>query len=113
MAYLFDDFQKFGKEHLEAMTKSSSLVTKGWQTIAAESSDFSKKSLDNSAVYLEQLLGAKTFENSLQVQSEYAKTFFLGLLEFLKKTGEVYSGLFKEAFSPTESTLTKVQACKE
>jgi hypothetical protein len=113
MADLFDDFQKFGKEHLEAMTKSSSLLTKSWQTIAAESSDFSKKSLDNGAVYLEQLLGAKTIENSLQIQSEYAKTFFTGLLEYLKKTGEVYSNLFKQAFKPIESAVTKVQAYKE
>ena len=36
MAYLFDDFQKFGKEQLEVVTTSSSSLAKGWQTIAAE-----------------------------------------------------------------------------
>jgi hypothetical protein len=40
MAYLFDHFQKFGKEHLESVTKSSSSLAKSWQTIAAESLDF-------------------------------------------------------------------------
>jgi hypothetical protein len=105
MGYLFDDFQKYGKERLEAMSSS-------WQTIAAESSDFSKKSLENSAVYVEQLLGAKTFDTSLQVQSDYARTFFTGLLEYLKKTGEVYSNFFKEAFKPIESAVTKVQPYK-
>ena len=105
MAYVFDDFQKFGKERLETITKS-------WQTIAAESSDFSKQSLENSAVYVEQLLGAKTFETSLQVQSDYARTFFMGLLEYLKKTSEVYSNFFEEAFKPVESAVTKVQAYK-
>jgi len=105
MGYLLDDVQKYGKERLEAMTKS-------WQTIAAESSDFSKKSLENSAVYVEQLLGAKTFETSLQVQSDYARTLFTGLLEYLQKTGEIYSNLFNEAFKPVESAVTKVQAYK-
>jgi hypothetical protein len=105
MVHLFDDFQKYGKERLEAMSSS-------WQTIAAQSSDFSKKSLENSAVYVEQLLGAKTFETSLQVQSDYASTFFTGLLEYLKKTGEVYSNFLKEAFKPIESAVTKVQAYK-
>ena len=75
MGYLFDDFQKYGKERFQAMSIS-------WRTIAAESSDFSKKSLENSAVYVEQLLGAKTFETSLQVQSDYARTFFTELLEY-------------------------------
>src|SRR5262245_1399783 len=105
MGYLFDDVQKYGAERLEAMTKS-------WQTVAAESSDFSKKSLENSAAYVEQLLGAKTYETSLQVQSDYARTFFTELLEYLKKTGEVYSNFFKEAYKPIESAVTKVQAYK-
>jgi hypothetical protein len=30
MAYLFDDFQKFGKEHLEVVTTSSSFLAKSW-----------------------------------------------------------------------------------
>jgi hypothetical protein len=105
MGYPVDNIQKYGKERLEAMTKS-------WQTIVAESSDFSKKSLENSAVYVEQLLGAKTLETSLQVQSDYARTFFTELLEYLKKTGEVYSNFFNEAFKPIESAVTKVQAYK-
>ena len=105
MAYLFEEFQKYGKERLEAMSSS-------WQTIAAESSAYSKKSIENSAVYVEQLLGAKTFETSLQVQSDYAKTFFTGLFEYLKKTSEVYSNFFNEAFKPIESAITKVQAYK-
>ena len=56
--------------------------------------------------------GAKTFETSLQVQSDYARTFFTGLLEYLKKTGEVYSNFFNEAFKPIESAVTKVQSYK-
>jgi hypothetical protein len=30
MAYLFDDFQKFGKEQLEVVTTSSSSLAKSW-----------------------------------------------------------------------------------
>ena len=30
MAYIFDDFQKFGKEHLEVVTTSSSSLAKSW-----------------------------------------------------------------------------------
>ena len=30
MAYLFDDFQKFGKEQIEVLSKSSSSLAKGW-----------------------------------------------------------------------------------
>jgi hypothetical protein len=37
MAYLFDDFQKFGNEHLEVMTASSSSLAKSW--LATRDSD--------------------------------------------------------------------------
>ena len=109
MAYLFDGFQKFGKEHLEAVTKSTSSLAKSWQTIAAESSEYSKKSFENSSAFLEKLLGAKSFESAIQIQSEYAKTFFEGLIGYVTKTGELYSNLAKEAFKPIEPAITKVQ----
>jgi len=113
MTYRFDDFQKFGKEQLEALTNSSSTLAKSWQTIAAESSDYSKKSFENSSAYFEKLLGAKSFESGLQIQSEYAKTFLDGFFTYVKKTGELYSNLAKESFKPAETALAKVQASKE
>ena len=113
MAYLFDDFQKFGKEHLEAVTTTTSSFAKGWQTIAAESSEYSKKSIETGTAFFEKLLGAKSFESAIQIQSEYAKTFFEGLVGYVTKTGELYSNLAKEAFKPFETAITKVQAVKE
>jgi hypothetical protein len=113
MAYRFDDFQKFGKEQLEAVTTSSSSLAKSWQTIATESGKYSKKSFENGSAYLEKLLGTKSFENTVQIQSEYAKTFFEGFFEYVKKTGELYSSLAKETYKPIETAIAKVQASKE
>jgi hypothetical protein len=113
LACQFDDFQKYGKEQLEVMTTSSSSLAKGWQTIAAESSEYSKKSFENGSAFVEKLLGAKSFENTLQIQSEYAKTFFEGFSEYVKKTGELYSNLAKETFKPIETAISKVQPFKE
>ena len=113
MAYLFDGFEKFGKDHLEAVTKSTSSLANSWQTIAVESSEYSKKSIENGSAFFEKLLGAKSFEGAIQIQSEYAKTFFEGLVGYVTKTGELYSNLAKEAFKPIETAITKVQAVKE
>ena len=109
MAYLFDGYQKFGKEHLETVTTSSSSVVKSWETIAAKSSEYSKKSIENGSAFFEKLLGAKSFESAIQIQSEYAKTFFEGLVGYVTKTGELYSHLAKEATKPIEIAITKVQ----
>jgi len=113
MAYLVDDFQKYSKEKFEAVTTSSSSLSKSWQAIAAESSEYSKKSFENSSAFFEKLLGAKSFETAIQVRSEYAKTFFDGLVGYVTKTGEIYSNLAREVFKPIDAAITKVQASKE
>ncbi len=112
MAYQFDDFQKYGKEQLEVVTTSSSSLAKGWQTIAAKSSEYSKKSFENGSAFFEKLLGAKSFESAIQIQSEYTKTFFEELVGYVTKTSELYADLAKEAFKPIETAITKVQAAK-
>src|ERR1700749_2660638 len=43
MATNFDDFQKFSKEQLEAVSSVAASLAKGFQTIAAETTDYSKR----------------------------------------------------------------------
>jgi hypothetical protein len=114
MTYQFDNFfQKFGKEHLEAVTASSSSLAKSWQAIAAESSDYAKKSFENGSAFFEKMLTAKSFESILQIQSEYAKSRCDALLGYVTKVGELYSGLAKDAFKPVDTPTSKVQGFRE
>lgn len=113
MAYTPDDFQKFGKEQLAAVTNSSSFVAKSWQTLAAESTEYSKRSLENGSVFLEKLLAAKTFENAIELQLEYVKSSYIEFVGYVTKIGELYSKLAKEASAPIGTAITKVQASKE
>jgi hypothetical protein len=113
VTYQFDDFQKFGKEHLEAVTKSSSTFAKGWQAIASESSDYAKKSFENGSALFGKLLGAKSFGDALQIRSEYAKSSSDGLVEYVTKLCDLYSNLAKEAFKPADSAVSKVQSFRE
>ncbi len=106
----FDEFQKFGKEQLEAASSIASSLAKGFQTIAAETTDYSKKSIESNSAYVERLLGAKSLDNAIQIQSEYAKSAYEGFVAQATKIGELYSNLAKEAFKPVDSVFAKVQA---
>ena len=110
MATNFDDFQKIGKEQLEAATTAAASLAKGFQTIAAEATDYSKKSLESSSAYVEKLLGAKSLDTAIQIQSEYAKTAYEGFIAQATKMGELYSNLAKEAFKPVEGAIAKAQS---
>jgi len=110
MATNFDEFQKLGKEQLEAATSAATSLAKGLQTIAAEATDYSKKSLENSSTYIEKLLGANSLDSAIQIQSEFAKTSYEGFVAQLTKFSELYSALAKEAFKPVEGAIAKAQA---
>ena len=68
------------------------LVQTYWQ-LSPEATDYSKKSLDNRLAFVEKLLGAKSFDGAVQLQSEYAKTSFEGFAVRATKMGELYSNL--------------------
>jgi hypothetical protein len=105
----FDEFEKFGKGQIEAASMASASLAKGFQTIAAETTDYSKKSFEANSAYVEKLLGAKSLDEAIQTQSEYAKSTYEGFVTQATKIGEVYTNLAKEAFNPIESMIAKVQ----
>jgi phasin family protein len=113
MANNFDDFQKFGKEQFEAATTALTSLTKGFQTIAAETTEFSKRSLEDGSVYVEKLCRANSLDSAVQIQSEFAKTSYEGLVAQMNKMTELYSALAREAFRPVERAMAKAQSAAE
>jgi hypothetical protein len=105
-----DECQKFGKEQLETASSVAASLSKGFQTIAAETADYSKKSIESNSAFVEKLLSAKSLDDAVQIQSEHAKSAYEGFVAQATKLGELYTILAKEAFKPMESALAKVQA---
>ena len=99
----FDSVQKLGKDQFEAMSAAAAAVTKGWQSIAAETTDYSKKSFEKSRVLAEKLIAVKKIDEAFQLQSDFAKTAYEDFLAEATKIGEIYSSMAKEAFKPMES----------
>jgi hypothetical protein len=106
----FEELQKLSKEQMEAATAATASMTKGLQTIAAETSEYSKRSLENGSAYFEKLLGARKIEDAVQIQSDFAKTSYEGFVAQATRIGELYASLAREAFRPVESAFTKTQS---
>jgi hypothetical protein len=112
MAYEFDDIQKYGKEQFDAATAATTSFAKTLQAIATETADYSKKSFESGTAFVEKLLGAKSYDSAIQIQSEYWKNSYAGFIAQATKLGELYSNLAKEAFKPIENAFTKAQGGK-
>lgn len=106
----FENLQKLGKEQMDATLKTFGSVSKGAQAIAVEVADFSKKSFEDSSATLEKLVGAKSLEKAVEIQSDYLKSAYEGFVAQSSKLGELYANLAKEAFKPVEGLYSKAQA---
>jgi hypothetical protein len=109
----FDEFDRFGKEQLEAASTAATSLAKGFQTIAAETADYAKKSLEANSAYVEKLLGARSLDHAVEIQSEYAKSAYESFVTQATKIGELYTSLAKNAFKPVENMITKIQSAAD
>jgi len=112
MANEFDDVQNYGKEQFGAAAAATTCFAKTLQTIATETADYSKKALEHNSAFMEKLLGAKSYDTAIQIQSEYWKTSYAGFVAQATKIGELYSSLAKEAFKPVETAVNQVYSGK-
>ena len=104
----FEDFQKLGKDNVDVAMKQFGTVSKGWQAIATEFADYSKKSFEDGSAALEKLFGVKSLEKAFEVQSDYVKSSYEGFVAEATKLGELYTDLAKEAYKPFEGSFGKV-----
>ncbi len=102
----FEDIQVFGKEGFEAAVASSTAVTKGFQTMAQEAADFSRKSLELGTGAFEKVVAARSFERVLEVQQGYAKEAYEAFVAQATKMGELTAAAAKEAYKPYEATFS-------
>ncbi len=98
-----DEVQKAGKDGFDAVVSSFGEANKGLQAIAAEITAYSKKSFEDGTRAFEQLLGAKSFEQVIQIQSEYARMVYEAHVAELSKLGEMYAGLTRNAYKPVQA----------
>lgn len=101
----FDEIQTASKEGFEAFTASTAALTKGYQAVATEVADFSKKSFEKSTGHFEKAVAAKSFEKAVEVQQAFAKESFDATVAEFTKLGELYAAAAKSAFKPFEASF--------
>lgn len=101
----FEEFQSFGKDGYEAYVASSSALTKGFQTIAQEFADYSRKAFEQSSAVFEKASGAKSIDKAMEVQQVFTKESYESLVAQMTKMGELYVATAKEAYKPFEASF--------
>jgi hypothetical protein len=104
----FDEIQKYSKDGIDVALKSVDAVSKGLQTIASETADYTKKSFESGAAAFEKLLAAQSLDKAVEVQSEYVRAAYEGYVGQVTKFGEIFADMAKGAYKPFEGAFGKV-----
>jgi hypothetical protein len=103
----FETFQKMGKDLADATVKSTAVLTKGVQTVLGEVADQQKKNVEQAAAVFEKLKGVKSFDKFVEIQMDYTKSFYEGVVAQSNKFYDLSSKLSKEALQPYEALSPK------
>src|SRR5262245_39963810 len=98
----FEDFQKLGQQNVDAAMKVVGEWSKGWQAIATEMTDYTKRSFEEGTATFEKLLAARSMEQAMEIQSGYARRAYDGYLHQISKLGGLHADWANEAYKPVE-----------
>jgi len=68
--------QKMSNANVDATVQSFEGVTKATQAIATEIADYTKRSFESGTKTMENLLGAKSLDKAIEVQTESARAAY-------------------------------------
>ena len=101
----FEEVQKAGQESLNRTLESFGALSRGWQSLADETADYSKKSFEASAAHMEKLLGAKTLDVAFETQADFVRTSYEHAVGRAARFGELYLDLVKDESKPFEGMV--------
>ena len=91
----------------EAASRSFTEANKGFQALAAEMMQYSKAAFDDATRTWEKLIGVRSLEQAVEIQSDYAKRVYENHMAELKKLGEMCVGMVRDASKPVEDVSRK------
>lgn len=99
----YEDLTQYGKEFVESGTTSLNSLSSGAQSIAAEASEYTRKSVQAGNDFVEALISAKSIEDAVDIQADYFKKSYETFVAEASRFSELYADLAKSAYKPFES----------
>jgi phasin family protein len=109
MTTMFEDAGAFGKEWMQSSTKSFASLNSMAQGIASEMADYTKSSYEAGAAAFEKLFSAKSLEAAIEIQTDYSRKAYEGLVAETTKLSGLYADMAKEAYKPFEQMVAKAR----
>lgn len=105
--FKFDDANLYGKDAMDSLLKSYSAAARGFQAIATETAEYSKKAYEANVAHMEALMSIRSIESAIELNTSFAKSMVEGYLSELNKLGEMYSDIARQTYSPAQTAASR------
>jgi hypothetical protein len=106
----FETIQKLGKDSFDATAKAFGVASTGTQAIVVETADYAKKSFEQGTATFEKLVGAKSLDKAIEIQTAHVQDAYKDLIAQATKTRELYTKLAKDTFAPLSALRSTAEA---
>jgi hypothetical protein len=79
-----------------------------WQAIADEMGNYTNRSFEEGSATLEKLMGSKSVEQAVEIQTSYAKRTYDDYMQHVAKIGGMYANKANKAFEPVARKKSSV-----
>ena len=94
------------KKNLEAVVASVTAATKGAEAIGARAMAYSKKSMEDQIAAAKTLAAAKSVQEAIELQTNFAKSAFEAYVAEVTKMSETVAASMKETVAPISERVT-------
>lgn len=102
----YDDIMAFNQDNFDAFVEFGKATAKGVEELNAEVLAFNKVALEENIAAAKAVMGAKTVQEAVDLQTEWAKAWFDSYMSQATKVGEMTAKVAQEAFAPVNDRVT-------
>lgn len=111
-----NDANSYSKGNLEAVIASVTAATKGAEALGAQAMAYSKKAVEDQVAAAKSLAGAKSIQDVIELQTNFAKTAMEAYMAEMGKMSETVAASVKDSMKPINERVTaaveKLQAAR-
>lgn len=102
----FAELGAVSKRNVEALTDSFNAASQGAQALGAQAIAYSKKAFEDQVVAAKSLAAAKTVQEAMDIQADYAKSAMDGYMAEMNRWTDTFSATAKSTFKPINERVT-------
>jgi phasin family protein len=102
---LCEGVAEFNKGTLEAYVESATVIGKGLQSVAQDSSSFAKQAMEDAIAASKAMMSSKSVSDVIELQTSFTKTAFTRYVSQLSRINEVFVATAKESAAPLQARV--------